>query len=322
MTRREVLATLPLALVAACGRAPYRRADFALPPRSTVALLPASDYAVDFADLVTRGLRLLNLSVRSRRVLLKPNLVEYDAGAAINTHPMVIAGAVEAMRRAGASEVVVAEGPGHRRDTEYLLTASGLANHLRDLGVPFVDLNLDDVRRVPLRSRFTGLGELLLPVEILRADIVVSMAKLKTHHWAGMTGSMKNLFGVVPGAVYGWPKNFLHAHGIDRAIVDLTATVRPALAIVDAVVAMEGDGPIMGTARRTGFLAMGTDPVAVDATCARIMGLDPSKLEYLRLASEFLGNTDARRIGQAGERVERYATRFALVERLRSLRRE
>jgi uncharacterized protein (DUF362 family) len=320
LTRRELLGALPLAALAACRQAPYRRSDFAVPSRSTVALLPASDYSVDLSDVITRGLRLLDVSVRGRRVLLKPNLVEYEAGTMINTNPLVVAGAVEAMRRSGASHVVVAEGPGHRRDMEYLLAASGLADHLHDLGVPFVDLNLDDVRPVTLRSRFTGLAELLLPVEVLRADVVVSMAKLKTHHWAGMTGSMKNLFGVVPGAVYGWPKNVLHTHGIEQSIVDLTATVRPALAIVDAVVAMEGDGPIMGTPRKTGFLAMGTDPVAVDATCARIMGLDPHKLGYLRLASEFLGNVDAPRIAQAGERMARYATRFDLVERLRPLR--
>ena len=56
--------------------------------------------------------------------------------------------------------------------------------------------------------------ELALPATILDSDFVISMPKLKTHHWAGMTCSMKNLFGTVPGAVYGWPKNILHAHGI------------------------------------------------------------------------------------------------------------
>ena len=75
------------------------------------------------------------------------------------------------------------------------------------------------------------------------------MPKLKTHHWAGMTCSMKNLFGVVPGAVYGWPKNVLHQHGIDDSIVDLVATVRPGLTIVDGIVGMEGDGPDHGHAK-------------------------------------------------------------------------
>ena len=321
LSRRELLASVPIAVVAAaCRRTPYNRADFVLPAESAIALLPAATYSDNLADVISRGLALLGVSVRDLRVLLKPNLVEYETGSMINTHPLVVAGAIGAFRRAGAAEVVVAEGPGHRRDMEYLLAASGLADHLRELRVPFVDLNLDDVRPVKLRSRFTGLEELLLPEAVLKADFVVSMAKLKTHHWAGMTASMKNVFGVVPGACYGWPKNILHVHGIDQSIVDLTATVRPGLAIVDAVVAMEGDGPIMGRPRSMGFLALGTDLVAVDSTCARIIGLDPRMMGYLRTASTFLGNSDLTRITQRGEPVERYATTFDLVESLRGLR--
>jgi len=87
---------------------------------------------------------------------------------------------------------------------------------------------------------------LSLPVELLKSDFIVSMPKLKTHHWAGMTASMKNFFGVVPGAIYGWPKNILHFKGIDGSILDLNATVRPSFTILDAITAMEGDGPIMG----------------------------------------------------------------------------
>ena len=80
-----------------------------------------------------------------------------------------------------------------------------------------------------------GRDALLMPVEVLKSDLVVSMAKLKTHHWAGMTAAMKNLFGLVPGAVYGWPKNLLHYCGIDASILDLNATIRPTFAIVDAI---------------------------------------------------------------------------------------
>ena len=130
------------------------------------------------------------------------------------------------------------------------------------------------------------MGRIALPASVLHADLVVSMPKLKTHHWAGMTCSMKNLFGVVPGAVYGWPKNVLHAHGIDSSIVDLVATVRPGLTIVDGIVGMEGDGPIMGTPRGFGVLAMSSDLVAADATCARVLGFDAAKLPYLETAGQ------------------------------------
>lgn len=321
LSRREFLAALPLAAVAAsCRRRPYDAQAFVLPSSSDVALLAVADYGAAVADTISRGLALVGPDVRGRRVLLKPNLVEYESGTMINTHPAVVAGAAEAFLRAGAREVVVGEGPGHRRDTEYLLTASGLGAYLRELGVPFVDLNLDDVRPVTLKSRFMGRDSLMLPAEILAADVVVSLAKLKTHHWAGMTASMKNLFGVVPGAVYGWPKNLLHYCGIESSILDLNATIRPAFAIVDAVVAMEGDGPIMGTPKPCGFLAMGRDPVAVDATCARIMGLDPERIGYLREASGYLGNVAASRIVQRGEAAERFETRFALIDSMRHLR--
>jgi len=322
LTRRDFLAALPLAAAAAaCRRAPYDQASFTIPRQSEVALLPVSDYGASVADAISRGIDLLRPAVRDRRVLLKPNLVEYESGTMINTHPAVIAGAIEAFRRAGAREIVVGEGPGHRRDTEYLLASSGLSDYLRELRVPFIDLNLDDVRPVALKSRFMGRDELFLPVEVLKSDLIVSMAKLKTHHWAGMTAAMKNLFGLVPGAVYGWPKNLLHFCGIDSSILDLNATIRPGFAIVDAIVAMEGDGPIMGTSRRCGFLAMGADAVAVDATCARIMGLEPMRIGYLRDASRYLGNAAPGRIVQRGERSDRFAGRFEVVDHLKSLRR-
>src|SRR5439155_18595542 len=131
------------------------------------------------------------------------------------------------------------EGPGHRRDVEYLLTGTGFDHVLADHRLRFVDLNDDDVARVALKSRFTGLDALLLPVELLRSDFIVSMPKLKTHHYVAMTASLKNFFGVVPGAVYGWPKNILHARGIEQSILDIAATVKPAFTFVDAVVAME-----------------------------------------------------------------------------------
>ncbi len=320
LSRREFITAVSLSLLSGACRQPFDPRRFHVPQSTAVGLFPASSYAVDFADLIFRGFQELGIRLTGRRVFLKPNMVEYEVGTAINTHPQVIAGAAIACRRAGATDVVVGEGPGHRRDMEYLLTATGLSDQLREQRIRFVDLNHDDVAIVPLQTSFTGLGELALPVTVLESDFVISMPKLKTHHWAGMTCSMKNLFGTVPGAVYGWPKNPLHVHGIPNSILDLTATVRPQFAIVDAVTAMEGDGPIMGRPRPLGFVAMGSDPVAVDATCARVIGLDPEKIEYLTPAAEFLGIIDPSRIQHRGESPDRYATRFDVVPALEHLR--
>ena len=324
LSRRDFLAAVSaagLAAAAGCRRnsRPYDAARFAHPATSDVAILPARDYGIDLSDVIARGLGELRADVRGKRVLIKPNLVEFERGRVINTDAVLVASAAEALMRAGAASVVVAEGPGHRRDIDYLVTGTGLLEHLRDVRVPFVDLNHDDVRVVPLASGFMGVSELALPVSLLDADLVVTMPKLKTHHWAGMTCSLKNLFGVVPGAVYGWPKNLLHFRGIENSIVDLAATVRPGLAIVDAIVGMEGDGPIMGRPKAVGCVVMGKDAVAVDATCARIMGLNPQGMTYLKMAGEFLGNLPEFAIRQRGERLARYATRFDVLPAFRGL---
>jgi uncharacterized protein (DUF362 family) len=323
LTRRQFLGAMSIPLLAAaCAREPYDPARFQVPTVSPVGLFPAADYSADFKEIIGRGLRELGVDVRGRRVFLKPNMVEYESHTAINTHPLVVAGAALAFRAAGAASVVVGEGPGHRRDIEYLLTGTGLYDHLREHRIRFVDLNHDDVRPVALGSRFTGLETLALPVELLQADFIVSMPKLKTHHWAGMTASMKNFFGTVPGAVYGWPKNILHAKGIENSILDLNATIRPHFTIVDGVTAMEGDGPIMGRPRALGMLAMGTDLVAVDATCARVIGLDPYKMPYLEKAGRFLGNIEARRIQHRGEAPARYEASFDVVDSFKHIRLE
>ncbi len=322
LTRREFIGavSIPLLATACSRRPPYDPRQFTVPDRSDVALLPADSYDIDFADVIGRGLRELAIDVRGRRVLLKPNMVEYEAGTAVNTNPLVVIGSAVALRRAGAADVVVGEGPGHRRDTEYLLTKTGLFDHLREHRIRFVDLNEDDVEYVPLRSRFTGLERLALPVEVLRSDFIVSMPKLKTHHWAGLTASMKNFFGTVPGAVYGWPKNVLHIRGIEQSILDLVATIRPHLAILDAVTAMEGDGPIMGRPRKVGFVGMARDLAALDATAARVIGLDPRKLPYISEARKFLGNIDESRIDQRGEPVARYASAFDIIDSFKPMR--
>src|ERR1044071_4864051 len=129
LTRRDLLKALPLAAaLAACRRAPpYRPEDFTRPVRSAVAILDAPNYSIDLADVIARGIRELGFDVKGRSVLLKPNLIEYAPGTVINTNPMVVSGAATAFLAAGATEVVVAEGPGHRRDTEYLLGAPGFA---------------------------------------------------------------------------------------------------------------------------------------------------------------------------------------------------
>jgi uncharacterized protein (DUF362 family) len=324
--RRRFIATSTAAglglAAGACRRAepaPWDAAAFQRATSSPVAILGQTDYDGDLVDTVMRGIRLFPLDVTGRRVLLKPNLVEFDPAGVINTSPLLIAATIEAFRKLGARDVTVGEGPGHRRDTEYLLEASGLEYALRDTGATYIDLNSDIVRPVRLRSRFTELGSLYLPETLLDADLLVSMPKLKTHKWVGVTLAMKNMFGVIPGAVYGWPKNVLHWHGVGPSILDINAALTmPRFNIVDGIVGMDGNGPIQGDARHSGVLVFGQDSVAVDATCARLMSIDPERIAYLRDAGEFLGNADEERIDQRGESAARYVQDYRVIERFRS----
>ncbi len=104
---------------------------------------------------------------------------------------------------------------------------------------------------------------------------------MKTHHWAGVTLCLKNLFGTLPGIYYGWPKNLLHFRGIERSILDLARTVKVHYNVIDGVVGMEGDGPIMGKAKPVGVLVLSPFSLAADATAARLMGFDPRRVLYL-----------------------------------------
>ena len=314
MRRRDFVRTAALGTAAiglgACGsqddEPPVRWRPEAFQPqdRARVALLRAEAYSDRLGETVLRGIREASpgLDVRGGRVVLKPNLVDQDRHGHIDTHWTVVAAAVEAFRELGAREVIIAEGTSHNRDIERLLRVTGLAGVLTGLDVPFVDLNIDRVRGVPTRSSYTSLERLWVPETVLGADLLVSMAKLKLHHWAGITVSLKNLFGIMPGQVYGWPKNTLHQVGIPNTILDINAALdRPRFAIVDGILGMEGDGPLMGTPVESHLLLFGEDLVAVDATAARLMTVEPERVAYLAEAGRFLGVLPADRIEVVGE---------------------
>jgi uncharacterized protein (DUF362 family) len=324
--RRQFLKTSAAASLApflsACEQTPrWRRDAFIRPKDSKVAILAAEHYGKSLRDVIQRGIQLCRLEVQGKRVVLKPNLVEFDPNGVINTHPAVVEAGLDAFKALGAREVIVAEGPGHRRDNEYLLSASGLYDVLKEHHARYVDLNNDDVRLTELKSTYTNLKQLYLPETLYRADLLVSMPKLKTHHWAGVTLSLKNMFGVIPGSVYGWPKNALHWAGINGSIVDINSSLPlPRFAIVDGIVGMEGNGPLQGQAKKSGVLLFGSDLVAVDASAARLMKIEPSKVKYLATAGEFLGNLAHEHIEQIGEPIERFQQDFRVIDSFADLK--
>lgn len=323
--RREFLAVAAAASVA--GFAGYKgglgnRAKQPVSPfaanKPAVAVVKVESYSHDLEARMREGIRECGLDVRGKSVLLKPNFVEFDPNTCINTDVAVVATALEVFRSLGAAQVRIGEGPGHRRDTYAMAELTRYRSEIPKFDSVFVDLNRDNVSRI---QNFADRPEFYFPNSVLGADLIVSLAKMKTHHWAGATLSMKNYFGLVPGSIYGWPKNELHHIGIPTSIVELTRLFgQKSFAIVDGIVGMEGNGPIQGTPKKVGVLVMGSNLPAVDATCCRIMGIDPLKVEYLTMAAGKYGVIEEALIDQRGENIRPLRTDFKLIKEYKSLR--
>jgi uncharacterized protein (DUF362 family) len=299
---------------AACRRS-FLRANRA---EALVSIRRATSYQQDLEAIVRSILVEHRVNIRGKTIVLKPNLVEFAPGSPINTHPAFVASVMRAFQAEGAASVHLAEGPGHRRATFDMAESAGYFEAIPRFDQNFTDLNLDNVKLVrPARPFSAHLAELYLPVTVLNADLVVSLPKMKTHHWAGATLSMKNLFGVIPGAVYGWPKNSLHWAGIPQSIATIHQLVPRQFSIVDGIEAMEGNGPILGRSKMTGVILAGADPIHVDSTCCRVMGINPERVEYLRLASTLHPPSTTRQIG---ERIESVQSRFELPSGFENLR--
>jgi uncharacterized protein (DUF362 family) len=319
--RRLLAAGGALALGGAAGVWARR----AVSQRAPVFIAKSQSYDGRLEDTIRDGLLACGTSpdeYRGKRVLLKPNLVEPTREAPhMTTHPALIVAAAEVFRRAGA-KVVVGEGPGHVRDTEMALAESGVGEALASAGLSFADLNYEETAWVVNAGKASGLAGFHFPRSAVEADLIVSMPKMKTHHWVGVTCAMKNMYGVIPGIKYGWPKNVLHHNGIPETVYDINASLPKTVAVVDGIECMEGDGPIMGSAKWMGLVLVSGNLPAVDATACRLMDITPEAVSYLRLAAGRLGPIDDRRIDQRGEPWQPLVSPFALLDKphLQSLR--
>lgn len=217
-----------------------------------------------------------------RRVLVKPNcLAAVGPERGVTTHPSLVRSLVDALRRRGAV-VAVGDNPGARGygATRRCFEVTGL--HEAADGA-FADIG----RRtavVPLRSSIAG--ETVVSRDVLEADYLISVPKMKTHCLTLLTGGVKNHYGIVAGA----EKARLHyaartQERFSELLVDVFAVRPPDLTVMDAVVAMEGDGPSHGTLREVGLVIAANDAVALDAVAARLMGIRPERIHHLRTAA-------------------------------------
>ncbi|MCM1321849.1 MAG: DUF362 domain-containing protein [Bacteroides sp.] len=246
---------------------------------SSVAQLACTEYDPDSVLAVMRQLLALvpPPDVRGKTVLLKPNiLLPKKPEAAVCTHPVVVAAAVRAFIELGAKKVLAGESPAVAGSAS-AAKATGMLAAVEQAGGEWVDFSETVTVRSP-DGKLTRSFEFAAP--FAQADIVVSIAKLKTHQLMAYTGAMKNLFGLVPGL----KKAQTHYRFPDKRdfaayLTDLNIAAKPAYAIMDAVIGMEGKGgPGNGTPIRLGFLAASDNILALDWACAELVGYNPHQI--------------------------------------------
>ncbi len=266
---------------------------------SKVSLIGCPDYDLGRVEAaIRRGLDLLGgmsaFVKPGQRVLLKPNLVRaVPPERAVSTHPTIVAAVARLVVEAGASPIIV-ESPGGPY-TPGLLRAS-----YRKTGMTWAaemggaTLNYDVSTVQVSHPEGTLLHRLDLVRPAVEADAVINLAKLKTHNLTTLTLAVKNLFGLVPGTLkMGYHAKLQQADRFAQGLIDILTYVKPALNLVDAVVAMEGDGPSGGDPRQVGAIVVGTDALAVDIVCAALVGFDPLSVLTTQAAAE-LGLTSGR----------------------------
>ena len=222
-------------------------------------------------------------------VLLKPNLLMSKApAAAVTTHPAIVR-AVILQAQAAGGRVSVGDSPGVGSPAK-VAEACGIRAVVEETGAALAPFS----ESVPVPVGAGVFRQLEVAQDLLSADVVINLPKLKTHQMMGFTCAVKNLFG----AIVGMRKPGLHLQaGADKALfarmlLDLADRLAPALTIVDAVVGMEGDGPSGGMPVQLGALLAGPSPLAVDTVACVLAGL-PAELAWTQRVARGLGRPEA-----------------------------
>jgi uncharacterized protein (DUF362 family) len=257
---------------------------------ATVVVRSAASTSLDavVADVMER------LDWRSRvpeggRVVIKPNLCTErpEQIEVANTDRRLVAAVCRVLQQR-TRDITIGESDGIRYDAEAALESNGIYALGRELGLKVINFSREPTRQLPIPG-MNGWG---LPSAILDADCFITLPKLKTHATTVFTGALKNQWGCIPRR----DRILLHKR-LDRLIVAVNAALRPRLAIMDGLVAMQGRGPINGEPVRLDLVLGSADPVALDATAVRLIGLDPRTSRHMVLANQAgLGHLDAHSI--------------------------
>jgi uncharacterized protein (DUF362 family) len=216
-----------------------------------------------------------------KKVLIKVNFITtmtWDTGA--TTDPIVVEAIIQRLKKLPV-EVFVVESDATMTNADKAFEATGMAEMCKKYGVECLNL-----RHVPDKVKIKiPNGECLKDITVPRIvteSAIISAAKMKTHMSTKVTLGMKNMFGILPEKL----KMKYHAIGINKVIVDINT-------VINGFVAMEGKGPTDGSPVKMDLIIAGKDPVATDATGARVMGIDPHEISHIRKAHQKgLGNID------------------------------
>lgn len=235
-------------------------------------------------EAIDRAFELFPQEVKNKKVLVKPNALRAsNADEGVVTNPAVIRTVVEKLEDLGASEIIVGDNPGmiSYGDNEKTFKQSGLMEaakgYYQNIG--------SDSQKADFNPEL--LAQVNVSRAVMEADIIISVPKFKTHGLTVITGAIKNSYGIIPGAL----KANLHYRSGDslrfnQVIVEVFSLRVPDLFIMDAVIGMEGNGPASPDLREIGQILASDNAVAMDAVMARMMGLDPQILPFLRMAKE------------------------------------
>jgi uncharacterized protein (DUF362 family)/Pyruvate/2-oxoacid:ferredoxin oxidoreductase delta subunit len=277
--------------------------------KSRVSIERCDDYLLDnIRGAVRKSLENLGGLQRfvkpGNRVLIKPNLLSArDPSRAITTHPSVVQAVAEEVLALKALPFIGDSPGGADRGVNRVWDNTQMSLASQNSSVPLISFEEKGVEK---RVSHTG-KSYYIARPVLEADVIISLAKLKTHTLTLMTGGVKNMFGVIPGFRKGeYHKEAPKPKMFAEVIVDIFSLVKPEITLVDAVVGMEGDGPASGDPKYLGFLLASEDAVAIDTVAAIILGYKNHEIDSTRIAAERgLGINDFSRIEIAGEKIEK-----------------
>ena len=220
-----------------------------------------------------------------RRIFVKPNMSHPEYVPGVVTSPGLIREVVGLLRD-GAEEVIVGESNGFNYPCQSAFEKTGIEIAVKEAGGRVVNLSDDKLVRVKIENGI-ALKELFLPKTLLDADAVVDLALMKTHEFTAYSGAIKNLFGCVPSN----KRIYLHPY-LSEVFYNLYSILKPQLTVMDARVAVEGNGPTKGKPVKMNLMLTSNDALATDIIASKIMGLSLKEISYLNYIAKKTGLTE------------------------------